>query len=144
MVNRNLFDLVTVIIPYYKKINFINECIESVLNQTYQNFEIILIYDDNELDDLEYFKNLASKDDRITLIINKKKLGAGLSRNIGIEFGKGSLLAFIDADDIWKKNKLDMQIIARFKHISNYIYISNFQVGPRSQRRRRRRLPRTH
>ena len=110
MLNRNLFDLVTVIIPYHKKINFISECIESVLNQTYQNFEIILIYDDNELDDLEYVKNLASKDDRITLIINKKKLGAGLSRNIGIEFGKGSLLAFIDADDIWKKNKLDMRI----------------------------------
>ena len=110
MLNRNSLDLVTVIIPYYRKINYIHECIESVLNQTYQNFEIILIYDDNELDDLEYVKNLASKDDRITLIINKKKLGAGLSRNIGIEFGKGSLLAFIDADDIWKKNKLDMQI----------------------------------
>ena len=110
MVNRNLFDLVTVIIPYYKKINFINECIESVLNQTYQNFEIILIYDDNELDDLEHIKNLVNKDDRIKLLINKTKLGAGLSRNIGIESGKGSLIAFIDADDIWKKNKLDLQI----------------------------------
>ncbi len=110
MVNRNLFDLVTIIIPYYKKINYINECVESVLNQTYQNFEIILIYDDNEFDDLEYIKNIASKDNRIRLLINKSKLGPGLSRNIGIEFGKGSLIAFIDADDMWKKNKLDMQI----------------------------------
>ena len=110
MLNRNSRDLVTVIIPYYRKINYIHECIESVLNQTYQNFEIILIYDDNELDDLEYIKNIVSKDNRIRLLINKIKLGPGLSRNIGIEFGKGSLIAFIDADDMWKKNKLDMQI----------------------------------
>ena len=110
MINSNLFDLVTVIIPYHKKINFINECIQSVLNQTYENFEIILIYDDSELDDLDYIKNIASKDNRIKLIVNKRKLGPGFSRNIGIESGKGSLIAFIDSDDVWKKNKLDMQI----------------------------------
>ena len=110
MSNRNLQDLVTIIVPYYKKINFIDDCINSILSQTFQNFEIILIYDDNELDELNYIKDLANKDSRINLIINKKKLGAGLSRNIGIEFGKGSLIAFLDADDLWKKNKLELQV----------------------------------
>ena len=50
MLNKNLSNLVSVIIPYHKKIHFIDKCIESVLSQTLQNFEIILIYDDNELD----------------------------------------------------------------------------------------------
>ena len=110
MLNKNLSNLVSVIIPYHKKIHFIDKCIESVLNQTLQNFEIILIYDDNELDELNYIKKLVNKDPRIKLIINKKKSGAGVSRNIGIGHGKGSLIAFIDADDVWKKNKLEIQV----------------------------------
>ena len=110
MLNKNLSDLVTVVIPYHKKINFINRCIKSVLNQTFQNFEIILIYDDNDFNELDHIKDLINKDSRIKLIINKKKLGAGLSRNIGIEQGKGSWIAFIDADDVWKKDKLEIQI----------------------------------
>ena len=85
MLNKNLSNLVSVIIPYHKKIHFIDKCIESVLNQTLQNFEIILIYDDNELDELNYIKKLVNKDPRIKLIINKKKSGAGVSRNIGID-----------------------------------------------------------
>ena len=110
MLDKNLSNLVSVIIPYHKKIDFIDKSIDSVLNQTFQNFEIILIYDDNEFDELDYIKNLANKDPRIKLIINKKKLGAGVSRNIGIDHGKGSLIAFIDADDMWKKNKLEIQV----------------------------------
>ena len=110
MLNKNFSDLVTVIIPYHKKINFIDNCIQSVLNQTFQNFEIILIYDDNDFYELDYIKNLVNKDSRIKLIINKNQLGAGLSRNIGIEQGKGSWIAFIDADDVWKEDKLEIQI----------------------------------
>jgi len=110
VLNKNFSDLITVIIPYHKKINFIDNCIESVLNQTYQNFEIILIYDDNDRNELHYIKDLVSKDSRIKLIINTRRLGAGLSRNVGVEHGKGSFIAFIDADDIWKKNKLEIQI----------------------------------
>jgi teichuronic acid biosynthesis glycosyltransferase TuaG len=110
VLNKNFSDLVTVIIPYHKKINFIDNCIQSVLNQTFQNFEIILIYDDNDFYELDYIKNLVNKDSRIKLIINKNQLGAGLSRNIGIEQGKGSWIAFIDADDVWKEDKLEIQI----------------------------------
>ena len=110
MLKKNFSDLITVIIPYHKKINFINKCIESVLSQTFQNFEIILIYDDNDRNELDYIKDLVSKDSRIKLIINTKRLGAGLSRNVGVEHGKGSFIAFIDADDIWKKDKLETQI----------------------------------
>ena len=141
MLNKNLSNLVSVIIPYHKKIHFIDKSIDSVLNQTFQNFEIILIYDDNELDDLDYIKNLANKDTRIKLIINKKKLGAGLSRNIGIQAGRGSLIAFIDADDVWKKNKLEIQVEYMKKNNSLFSHTSyeiidkdNFIKGYRKAR----------
>ena len=110
MLNNNLSDLVSIIIPYHKKKNFIDSCVNSVLNQTFQNFEIIIIYDDPNLDDLNYIKNLKSKDSRIKLIINEKNFGAGISRNIGIKYGRGNFIAFIDADDCWKNDKLKIQI----------------------------------
>jgi len=134
VLNRNFSDLVTVIIPYHKKINFIDNCIQSVLNQTFQNFEIILIYDDNDLYELDYIKDLVNKDSRIKLIINKKQFGAGLSRNLGIEQGKGSWIAFIDADDVWKKDKLEIQINfmkqnnLNFSHTSYEIIDKNSNV----------------
>ena len=103
-------DLVSIVIPYYKKKEYIKQSINSVLNQTYKNFEIIIIYDDDELTDFNYLKNIVKSDKRINLIINKKKLGAGLSRNKGIKLSKGKYIAFLDSDDYWSNNKLKAQI----------------------------------
>ena len=103
-------DLVSIVIPYYKKKKYINQTISSVLNQTYKNFEVIIIYDDEELQDLNYLKSIVKLDKRINLIINKKKLGDGLSRNRGIKISKGKYIAFLDSDDYWSKNKLKAQI----------------------------------
>jgi len=102
--------LVSIIIPYFKKKKYIADTIKSILNQTYNYFEIIIIYDDPEKHDLEYIKKLVSLDHRVKLIVNNKNVGAGLSRNIGIDKSKGIFLAFIDADDMWKKTKLEEQI----------------------------------
>ena len=96
-------DLVSVIIPYYKKKEYIVSTLDSVLKQTYKNLEIIIIYDDQEREDLKFIKKLIKLDKRISLLINKKTLGAGLSRNYGIKKCKGKYVSFIDADDIWKK-----------------------------------------
>ncbi len=103
-------DLITIITPYFKKKKYIKETILSVLNQTYKNFEIIIVYDDADKSDLSYLNEIKKLDTRINLIVNKKNMGAGLSRNIGIKFSKGNYLAFLDADDIWKKDKLEIQI----------------------------------
>tara|TARA_B100001758_G_scaffold170048_1_gene147126 strand:- start:186 stop:923 length:738 start_codon:yes stop_codon:yes gene_type:complete len=102
--------LVSVIIPYFKKKKYIGDTINSILNQTYNNFEIIIIYDDPEKKDLDYIEKLSHSDSRIKLIINEKNLGAGISRNIGIDQSKGTFLAFIDADDIWERTKLEEQV----------------------------------
>ena len=102
--------LVSVIIPYFKKKKYIADTLSSVLNQSYNNLEIIIIYDDPEKEDFEYLSNLISHDKRIKLIFNDKNLGAGISRNIGIEESKGNYIAFIDADDQWIKNKIEEQL----------------------------------
>ena len=99
-------ELVSVIVPYFKKKKFIKKTINSGVNQTYKKLEIIIVYDDEDQRDLKFIKKLRDLDSRIKLIVNKKNLGAGYSRNIGIKFSKGKYVAFIDSDDIWKKNKI--------------------------------------
>ena len=103
-------DLVSVIIPYYKKKNFIIDSINSVVSQSYKEIEIIIVYDDENFEDLKLLEKIKSKDERIKLIINKKKMGAGISRNIGISYSTGKYVAFLDADDTWHADKLKKQI----------------------------------
>ena len=103
-------NLVSVVIPYYKKKEYFRETIDSVINQTYKNLEIIIIYDDNEKNDLKYIKDLTSKDNRIKLIINELNMGVGLSRNEALKIFKGEYVAFLDSDDIWLAEKIEKQI----------------------------------
>tara|TARA_Y100000022_G_scaffold175393_1_gene164055 strand:+ start:225 stop:968 length:744 start_codon:yes stop_codon:yes gene_type:complete len=102
--------LVSVIVPYFKKKKFIKKTINSILSQTYKNLEVIIVYDDENRADLKLINNIKRSDNRIKLVINKKTLGAGTSRNIGIKKAKGEYIAFLDADDLWKKNKIKLQL----------------------------------
>ena len=99
-------DLVSIIIPYFKKKKFIKQTINSIFKQTYKKYEIIIIYDDKDLTDLPYLKKVVKKIKKKKIVINKKNYGAGISRNIGIKNAHGKFIAFLDADDVWNKNKL--------------------------------------
>jgi len=99
---------VSIIMPYYKKEPYIRDSIKSILNQSYQNFEIIIINDDNENKD--FINMIPNLDHRIRLIHNDQNLGAGLSRNKAINISKGEYIAFCDCDDLWEKNKLKIQL----------------------------------
>ena len=114
--------LVSIIIPYYKKKNYIEQTLNSILNQKFKNFEVLIIYDDNDQRDLIYLKTLKKKDNRIKLMINNKNIGAGMSRNKGIKFSRGKYIAFIDSDDLWHPNKLKTQLNYMIK---NKILISH-------------------
>ena len=102
--------LISIIIPYYKKKKFFKKTIKSVLEQTHKNFEIILIYDDIDKTELPFVKLTLRKIKNVKIIINKKNLGAGYSRNIGIKKSKSRLISFLDSDDTWHKDKLKKQI----------------------------------
>ena len=116
--------LVSVIIPYYKKKKYFSKTISSVLSQTYRNIEIIIVYDDSDLSEFKFLSKLKKKHKRILLHINKKNIGAGASRNLGIKIAKGSHIAFLDADDYWKKDKISKQLIFMKKKKSDISHTS--------------------
>ena len=103
-------NLVSIIVPYFRNKKYIKKAIESILRQTYQKFEILLIYDDFLKDELLYIKKNFDSQKKIKIIINKKNLGVAKSRNIGLKRSKGGYIAFLDSDDYWEKSKLKKQI----------------------------------
>ena len=107
--------LVSIIIPYYRKEKYFKKTFYSAINQSYKNIEIIIIYDDSSKKELEYIKQITAPRKNVKILVNKKNIGAGFSRNKGIKKSKGEFIAFLDADDIWKKHKLKKQI--RFMNV---------------------------
>ena len=97
---------VSVIIPFYNRINWLSEAIQSVLDQTYNDFEIILI-DDGSSDPIP--SNLLTCDQRIRYIRQENK-GPAAARNIGIDQTKGTYIAFLDSDDMFFPKKLKKQV----------------------------------
>ncbi len=102
--------LVSIITPMFNSEAFISETINSVINQTYIDWELILI-DDNSTDKtLSIVQEFINKHSNIKLLKNEINYGAAISRNKGIDFAKGNFIAFLDADDLWKPEKLEIQI----------------------------------
>ena len=116
-------NLVSVIVPYYNKKIYIYKTVKSILRQSYQNFEIIIIYDDDK-EDIASLKKVLKLDKRIFLIRNSKNIGAGLSRNKGIKISRGDFIAFLDSDDIWFSDKLKLQLRFMQKNNSDFSFTS--------------------
>lgn len=95
--------LVSVIIPYYNKIGTIHRSLESVQNQTYTNWELIIIDDKSEVPLKELFH---INDNRIQILVNDQNLGPGPTRQRGLNIAKGEYVAFLDADDWWSPDFL--------------------------------------
>ena len=103
-------EVISVIIPAYNNENYLILAVESVLTQTYQDFEIIIIDDRSTDNTLRVAIELASKDSRLKVISNPKNLGVVGSRNKGFAAATGEYIAFLDSDDIWLPDKLEKQI----------------------------------
>lgn len=112
-------DLVSIIVPIYNAEKFIKETIQTVLNQTYNKWELLLINDCSKDDSVKIIKEFEQKDSRIHLIELKNNSGAAIARNTGIENAKGRYIAFLDADDLWDKGKLEKQL--------NFIKKNNYE-----------------
>ena len=120
-------DLISVIIPYYKKEKFIKSTIKSILNQTYKKFEIIIIDDEITEKSKILLNQISCLDKRIKIFKNSRNMGAGYSRNFGIKKSKGSFIAFCDSDDLWHRNKLQFQI-GKMKQFNLKISSTNYKI----------------
>ncbi|AFZ45124.1 glycosyl transferase family 2 [Halothece sp. PCC 7418] len=102
--------LVSVIIPTYNRETLVYRAVKSVLAQTYQNLECIVVDDYSTDDTLETLTKLSSQDKRLKVISHLKNLHASAARNTGISATKGELIAFLDDDDAWLPEKLEKQV----------------------------------
>lgn len=120
-------DLISIIMPVYNSQQYLAKSIESVINQTYKNWELFII-DDNSIDDshqiaLEFEKKFPNN---IFILKTTKNSGPGTARNLGTKSSKGRYICFLDSDDMWYEDKLEKQI----KFIKKYNYpiiFSNYE-----------------
>lgn len=103
-------NLVSIIMPSYNTEKYIFESIESVIAQTYKNWELLIIDDCSEDLTIQIIQKYLKVYPNIFLIQLEKNSGAAVSRNKGIEKANGEYIAFLDSDDLWEENKLEIQI----------------------------------
>lgn len=108
--NIYINDLVSIITPAYNCDQYIAETIHSVLNQTYSQWEMIIVDDASTDNTVKILESYIMKDDRIKVISLKGNQGVANARNVGMRNARGRYLAFLDSDDIWNENKLERQL----------------------------------
>ena len=107
---QNDFGLISIIMAAYNAEKTIEQAIDSVLSQTYTNFELLVVNDCSKDRTVELVKSIAAKDGRVRLISNVKNSGVSYTRKHGLEEAKGPWIAILDSDDAWAPEKLEKQI----------------------------------
>ena len=127
--NKNYIDI---ILPNFNSSKFLNQTLKSILEQTYKNWRLVIIDDCSDLKTINILKKYI-KDKRIKIFWLKKNKGAGFCRNYAIKKTKSPYIAFIDSDDIWKKNKLKNQINFMTKNNYSFTYTYYETFGERKK-----------
>lgn len=120
---------VSIIVPVYNAAKFINETIDSVLAQTYGNFELILVDDCSKDNSMELMK--AYTDERVKIYEQPENMGAWAARNRGLSEAKGRYIAFIDSDDIWKPEKLEREMKFMEEERASFVFM-NYEFADES------------
>lgn len=113
-------ELVSIIMPAYNAEKYIEEAIESVIKQTYENWELLIVDDGSADSTVALVQKFVAKDSRIKLIHLSKNCGVANARNVAIENAQGRYLAFLDSDDLWLAEKLEKQI--SFMQKNGYVF----------------------
>ena len=101
---------VSIVMPAYNCIRYISWAVESVLEQSYPDWELIIVDDCSQDGSRERIETFSALDSRIRAFRNERNLGVGRSRNRGVELAKGEWIAFLDSDDLWEPEKLSRQL----------------------------------
>lgn len=112
--------LVSIITPSFNSENFISETINSVLNQSYSNWELLIVDDCSKDNSVATIRSFEKMDSRIRLFCLNQNAGAAIARNIALEEAQGQYIAFLDSDDVWESGKLEKQLA--FMTIKGYAF----------------------
>ncbi|WP_273161340.1 glycosyltransferase family 2 protein [Bacteroides fluxus] len=119
--------LVSIIMPSYNASQFVTESINSVLLQTYLNWELLVVDDCSKDDSVRIVQKFVDIDQRVRLFPLEKNVGAAAARNVAIGQAKGQYIAFLDSDDVWNEDKLEKQL-AFMKQNSYAFVFSDYYV----------------
>lgn len=122
-------NLVSIITPSYNCGKYISKTIDSVLNQSYRDFELIIVDDNSHDNSVEVINRYLVQDSRIKLISLEGNSGAAVARNTAIDQAKGRFIAFLDSDDCWAPNKLETQIDFMLKNEYEFTYTAYHKVN---------------
>lgn len=129
-----MYGKVSIIMPNYNCEKFIEETINSVLSQTYNNWELLIVDDCSTDKSVEIIKKFCEQDERIKLFINEKNSGAAASRNWALREASGKWIAFLDSDDLWLPEKLEKQLSFMIENDYAFTFTKYRQIDEASQR----------
>lgn len=127
-----MHDLVSIIMPSYNTGRFIAETVNSVIAQTYENWELIIV-DDCSTDNTDDVVSQFLSDERIKYIKNEQNSGAAVSRNRALREAKGKWIAFLDSDDLWHGEKLEKQISFMESNGYHFSYTNYSEIDEESK-----------
>lgn len=119
---------VSIILPIYNKGMFLNKCIDSILNQTYRNIELICVDDNSSDNSLDIVKSYLGKDVRVQLIEQGRNIGAGACRNVGMSVADGEWLYFPDADDELDPTMIEKIVLAGNSNDAEIVICGSYQL----------------
>ena len=113
---------VSVIVPVYNSCEYIGSTLDSIINQDFKSFELIVIDDCSRDHTFQLICEWAEKDHRILALRNDVNSGVAKTRNRGIDLAKGQYIAFLDSDDLWLPKKLEKQLGFMVEHNYEFSY----------------------
>ncbi|WP_084780612.1 glycosyltransferase family 2 protein [Bacillus massilinigeriensis] len=128
----NQKNLVSVIMPAYNSERYIEDSINSVLSQTYENLELIIIDDGSKDNTLKIIERLSTQDKRINFVKNEMNIGVSETRNKGISLASGDWIAFLDSDDIWEKTKIEKQLKYANEFSAEFLFTGSSYINENS------------
>ncbi len=121
--------LVSIVMPAYNCEKYVVEAINSILAQTYRNWELLVLDDGSKDNTLQIIEEFSQKDSRIKALPNGKNIGVSATRNRGIELASGEWIAFLDSDDMWKPEKLEKQFEIVEKEAAEFLFTGSSYIN---------------
>ncbi|WP_205622797.1 glycosyltransferase family 2 protein [Paenibacillus wynnii] len=125
--------LISIVMPAYNCEKYVVEAINSVLFQTHQNFELIVIDDGSKDNTVNLIEEMTKMDSRIKFYINKNNQGVAATRSRGVSLATGDWIAYLDSDDCWVKEKLEKQINCLNKTKGNFLFTGSSFMNENSE-----------